>query len=79
MKRFAELNRGASIDEVDFQKFQDDMLQGKTIVGELEGKERKFNEEMYPERYMYLDQIEEGDGDKDKGKSPEESLLLMFS
>ena len=74
MKRFAELNRGVSIDDVDFQGLQDDMLQGKTNVGELEGEERDWKQYMYPERYMYLDQI--GDGDKDKCMVPEESLPL---
>jgi len=74
MKRFAELNRGVSIDDVDFQGLQDDMLQGKTNVGELEGEERDWKQDMYPERYMYLDQI--GDGDKDKCMVPEESLPL---
>lgn len=76
MKRFAELNRGVSMDDVDFQGLQDDMLQGKTNVGELEGKERDWGQDMYPERYMYLDQIGEGDGDKDKCMVPEESLPL---
>jgi hypothetical protein len=73
MKRFAELNRGDDGD-FDFQELQDDMLQGKTNVGELEGEERDWKQDMYPERYMYLDQI--GDGDKDKCMVPEESLPL---
>ena len=76
MKRFAELNRGVSMDDVDFQGLQDDMLQGKTNVGELEGEERDWGQDMYPERYMYLDQIGEGDGDKDKCMVPEEILPL---
>jgi hypothetical protein len=84
IKRHAQTVRGAEASDIlpgegrlGFQEMQDDMLQGKTNVG-LE--KRGSLQDYYPERSLYLDNVMEGDGDKDKGKcSPEEQLSKSLS
>jgi len=84
IKRHAQMVRGAEASDIlpgegrrGFQEMQDDMLQGKTNVG-LE--QRESLKDLYPERSLYLDNVMEGDADKDKGKChPEEQLSKSLS